>query len=281
MARRPLILLLCSALSAVTAASIFFVALGLPRGRALDGRAMEAFAGVARPPFQPSINGIAHLADPAPFVLAGLVLVTIALLRRRPLMAVVVPAILLGANVTTQLLKPALADVRLIELHHAQSVYPGSWPSGHATAAMSLALCGVLVVGPRLRPLAAFTGAGFAVAVGYALVVAGWHLPSDVLGGYLVAATFALAGAASVATLEARRSRYATTAPTLPPALIAAPTLAALGITAVALVAVAVAARAPEMTVSALEHPSAILAGAGIAALGLVLTGGLAAALRR
>ena len=124
-------------------------------------------------------------------------------------MAVVVPAILLGANVTTQLLKPALADPRAASTCTAsRSIYPGSWPSGHSTASMSLALCCVLVVGPRLRPLAALLGAGYAIAVGYALVALGYHLPSDVLGGYLVAATFTLS-----ARPRWRRSRRARPAP--------------------------------------------------------------------
>ena len=281
MSRRPLALLSLAALSAAAAVAVFLVALGVPRGRALDASALEAFVGVARPPLEPSINGIAHLADPAPLLLGGLVLVAIALWRRRPLLAAAVPAILLGANATTQFLKPALADVRLIELAHVESIYPGSWPSGHATAAMSLALCAVLVVGPQLRPLMALLGAGYAVAVGYALVVASWHLPSDVLGGYLVAATFALAGAAAVRALEARQPARRTAASAFTPALISPPALAALGATALAVGAVAVAARAPGMTLSALEHPSGILAGLSIAALGLALTAGLAAALRR
>jgi membrane-associated phospholipid phosphatase len=42
----------------------------------------------------------------------------------------------------------------------------------------------------QLRALTALLGAGYAIAVGYALVALGWHLPSDVLGGFLVAATF-------------------------------------------------------------------------------------------
>jgi len=278
--RRPLALLAFAALSAAGAVAVWLVALGVPRGRALDASALEAFNGVARPPLSPSINGIAHLADPAPLVLGGLALVGIALWRRRPLLALAVPAILLGANATTQFLKPTLADVRLIELSNIQSVYPGSWPSGHATAAMSLALCAVLVVGPQLRPLVALLGAGFAVAVGYALVVASWHLPSDVLGGYLVAATFALAGAAAVAALEARDPARRSAAPAFTPALISAPALAAMAATTVAVGSVAITAQAPGMTLSALEHPSGIVAGLGIAALGLALTAGLAVALR-
>jgi membrane-associated phospholipid phosphatase len=278
--RRPLALLSLAVVSAAAAVAVWLVALGVPRGRALDASALEAFGGVARPPLSPSINGIAHLADPAPLVLGGLALVGIALWRGRPLLALAVPAILLAANATTQFLKPALADVRVIELHRVESVYPGSWPSGHATAAMSLALCAVLVVGPRLRPLVALLGAGFAIAVGYALVVASWHLPSDVLGGYLVAATFALAGAAAVAALEARFPARRATMPAVTPALIGTPALVTMSLTALAVGAVAVAARAPGMTLSALEHPSGIAAGLAIAALGLALTAGLAAALR-
>jgi membrane-associated phospholipid phosphatase len=278
--RRPLALLTFAALSAAAAAAVWLVALGVPRGRALDASALEAFAGVARPPLASSINGIAHLADPAPLLLGGLALVGIALWRRRPFLALAVPAILIGANATTQLLKPALGDVRLIELAHVHTIYPGSWPSGHATAAMSLALCAVLVAGPQLRALVALLGAGFAVAVGYALVVASWHLPSDVLGGYLVAATFALAAAAAVAALEARGPARRPATPELGPAIISAPAVAAMGATAVAFGTVAVAARAPGMTLSALEHPSGIVAGLGIAALGLALTAGLAVALR-
>lgn len=265
--------------SAAAAAIVWFAALDVPRGRALDASAMEAFTGVARAPLQPSISGMANLADPAPFVIAGALLVTIALLRRRPAMALVTAAILLGANITTQLLKPALANVRMIDLHGVDSVYPGSWPSGHATAAMSLALCFVLVVGPRLRPLAALLGAGYAVGVGYALVALGWHLPSDVFGGFLVAATFTLLGAAGLAALEARRPELAIGK--LPPAPISLPVLAAAAAVLVTLAAVAVVVRAPGMTLNALQHPTAIAAGAGIGALGLALTAGLAIVLRR
>ena len=58
-----------------------------------------------------------------------------------------------------------------------------SWPSGHSTAAMTLALCAILVAPPVLRTAAAILGGAFAVGVGYALLVLGWHYPSDVLGG--------------------------------------------------------------------------------------------------
>ncbi len=280
MSRRPLTLLGLAATSAVGALAVWLAAF-TPGGRELDGGALEAFTGVARPPLTPRILGLAALADPWPFAIAAAGLIAIALLRRRWLMAAVVPVILLSANLVTQQLKPGLADLRIVDVRGIAAVYPGSWPSGHSTASMSLALCLVLVVGPRLRPLAALAGAGYAIAVGYSLVVLGFHLPSDVLGGYLVAATFTLLGAAGLAAAEARWPAAAprTTRPTA--RALSAPGLAALAAICVVVAIAALAVAAPEMTADILDHPVAVLAAVGIAALGLALTSGLARVLRR
>jgi membrane-associated phospholipid phosphatase len=277
--RRPVFLLSLALASAGAAVAVWLAAFVVPGGRALDAGAMQGFKGAAPPRLEPSIHGVAVLANPTPFVVAGVLLVALALLRRRPLMAAVVPAILLAANVTTQVLKPALEDPRTIDAGGVTSIYAGSWPSGHSTASMSLALCFVLVVGPRLRPLAAVLGAGYAIAVGYALVALGAHLPSDVLGGYLVAATFTLLGAAALAALEAHRPVRAAWA--RPPAILSLPALTAAAAALLACAGAVVIVHAPGMTLSALQHPTAIAAGAGIAALGLMLTAGLAVVLRR
>src|SRR5207237_6468526 len=77
-----------------------------------------------------------------------------------------------------------------------------SFPSGHATVAMALALA-VVVVSPRvLRAPLAVAGAVYAAAVGISLVALGWHYPSDVLGGFIVAAAWS---AAAVAVLRVWR----------------------------------------------------------------------------
>jgi len=279
MSRRPLFLLTLALASALGAFAVWFAAFHVPTLRGLDAGAMQAFTGVARAPLEPSIRGVARLANPTWFLCGAGLLTLLALARRRWLMAAVVPAILLTANATTQLLKPALADQRLLDLRGVEMIYPGSWPSGHSTAAMSLALCFVLVVGPHLRPLAALLGAGYAIAVGYALVALGFHLPSDVLGGYLVAATFTLVGTTVLAVLEARMP--ARVARERAPLAFSPAALAAAAALLVACTGAAAALRAPGMALSALEHPSAIAAGAGIAALGLALTAGLAVVLRR
>jgi membrane-associated phospholipid phosphatase len=277
MSRRPQVLLALAALSAIGAATVWFVAFIAPGGRILDAAALRAFAGVARVPLEPSIHGVAVLANPLPFMVGGALLVGIALLRGRLLMAALVPVVLVAANACTQGLKPALADLRIIDVGHFNRVYPGSWPSGHATASMSLALCLVLVVGPRLRPLAALLGAGYAIGVGYALVALGWHLPSDVLGGYLVAASFTLLGAAALARLETRRPLPALR-PGRPLAIPALTLAAGALLSFAALVALA---RHPELAAAARRHIELLLVALGIGALGLTLTAGLALALRR
>ena len=131
-----------------------------------------------------------------------------------------------------------------------------------------------------MRPLAAFLGAGFAIAMGYSLVVLGYHLPSDVLGGFLVAATFTLLGAAALAALESRGPVRATIRDR-PPAMLSAPALAGSAAGLLAALAVTVLWLAPGAPADLLEHPVAVLAGLSIAALGLALTTGLALLLRR
>ncbi len=280
MSRRPLALLGLAAASALGAFAVWVAAFQVPGGRGLDGSALEAFTGVAVAPLTPRIRGLAALADPWPFAFLAVGLIAIALLRRRCLMAAVVPVILLCANVATQLLKPGLADLRVVDVRGVAATYPGSWPSGHSTAAMSLALCLVLVVGPRVRPLAALVGAGYAIAVGYSLVVLGFHLPSDVLGGYLVAAMFTLLGSAGLAAAEARWPAGAPRT-TRPPAVLSAPGLAVVAVSAIVVAGAVLAVGAPNTTANVVEHPVAVLAGVGIAALGLALTTGLARVLRR
>lgn len=280
MLRRPRILCGLALVSGAGALVVWFVGLHTAAGRRLDAQALLSFTGVAPTDLTASIGGVAGLADPAPMLCGAVALVIVALLRRRWLMAAAVPAILLAANATTQVLKPALAESRVVDFGLLHQTFTASWPSGHSTAAMSLALCGVLVAGPRLRPLAALLGAAYAVAVGYSLVALGHHLPSDVFGGYLVAATFTLLGAAA---LEAAQSREPRRAPWVrpPPQALSAPALALGATTLVAVMGVAILIDRPAPALAALGHTAAVLAAVAIGALGLLLTSGFARVLDR
>jgi membrane-associated phospholipid phosphatase len=108
------------------------------------------------------------------------------------------------APLTSEVLKPLLAHPHL-QIAGTTYIAPGSWPSGHSTAALALVLCAVLVAPVYLRPLVAGIGAAFAAAVGCSLLILAWHMPSDVVGGYLVAALWM---ALAVAGLRAADRRW-------------------------------------------------------------------------
>jgi membrane-associated phospholipid phosphatase len=199
--------LLAAAAACVTGFVVLLgVVYGTDRGVAADSRVLRDFGELQRPRLAEIAEGIAHLADPVPFAAISAFLIVVALVRAGPLQAFAAGVVLLGANVTTQVLKPMLAHPRGTYGDYVVGVE--AFPSGHATAAMSLALVAVLVAPRPLRPLVGVLGAGFSVAVGFALVSLDWHFPSDVAGGYLVAAAWCFAVLAGVRWREraARRA---------------------------------------------------------------------------
>lgn len=173
----------------------------------LDASVFNGFGGLR---LHPHVGGlaqrIADLCDPRPYVFLCVLPLAIALVRRRWAVAVAALGILLAANLTTELLKPALGQHRPVSLIQGAAPSAGSWPSGHATAAMSLALVLVLVVAPRWRVRAAALGAVFALGVTYSFLTLGWHYPSDAVAGFLVATTWTLAGIAGLSLWQARRA---------------------------------------------------------------------------
>jgi membrane-associated phospholipid phosphatase len=123
--------------------------------------------------------------------------------RRREVLAAVV--LVAGANVTTQVLKVVLEHTRSKAWEHGLSMpWSTSFPSGHTTAAASIAVALLLVVPAAYRLLAAGVGAALTASVGLAVVVLAWHYPSDVVGALLVVATW---GLCAVAYLRQRRAR--------------------------------------------------------------------------
>ncbi len=65
-------------------------------------------------------------------------------------------------------------------------------------------LCAVLAAPVHLRPLVAAVGAAYAVAVGFSLLILAWHMPSDVFGGFLVAALWMALAVAALRTADQR-----------------------------------------------------------------------------
>lgn len=188
--------------SIVLLALTWFMALDTGFGARADRAILDGFVGLQRPRVNALASLFTHLCNPGPFVAFGTLIILVARLRRRPRIALAVGAVLVCATVTTELLKELLPSSRSLPgLAHPV----GTWPSGHATAAMSLALSAVLAAPRRVRPVVAVIGAGFAVAVGYSTLTLVWHYPSDVLGGFLVAGMWTLLILAVLFQVEARR----------------------------------------------------------------------------
>jgi membrane-associated phospholipid phosphatase len=158
---------------------------------------------------------LAHLARrltgliaPTPYVYLGAAPVIVALVRRRWALAIGLALMIPGAIITSELLKPLLAAPRPTRgLSDTPLSARGSWPSGHATAAMILATACLLASPAHWRPVVAVAGTLFSLAVIYSVLTLGWHYPSDVLGGILVASIWTLLTVAAVLRSDARYGR--------------------------------------------------------------------------
>jgi membrane-associated phospholipid phosphatase len=121
--------------------------------------------------------------------------------RRREVAASIV--VVCGANLTTQLLKTTLEHARHKAFEHGIELpWPNSFPSGHTTAAASIAVALLLVTPAAHRRAAALAGGALVAIVGLSVIVLRWHYPSDVLGGLLVVGAWSFA---ALAWLWARR----------------------------------------------------------------------------
>ena len=275
--------LLGASACAVLLALVWFAAFHIPVFRHADQSIYLQFVALQD---HGRIAWIAHhlvpLFDPDPYVYLVLVPIILALLRRRLRVVIAVAAIVLGANITTELLKHVITTPRAGSLFaDGVSWLPGgSWPSGHSTAVMSLVLASVLAAPGLLRPAVAALGAVLSVAVGYSLLATGVHYPSDVLGGFLVAAMWTLGTVgALLAAEEWRPSPRAGRDRVSVRAALGAPSAVLIG--AVVLSGFLAAARPHAVLSYARAHEAFVLGAAGIAALSLALSTAVVLSARR
>lgn len=188
-------------------ALVWVIAELIPAVQFKDAVALHDFTLLSRPRVDGPANFLLHLIDPLQFVLWGTALVALAIARERPRVAVAAAAVMSLAPATSETLKPLLAHPHISV--GGVSIGAASWPSGHSTAALALAFAAVLVAPARLRPIVASIGAMFALAIGCSLLILAWHMPSDVLGGYLVATLWTALAVAALRCADRRWPRRA------------------------------------------------------------------------
>ncbi len=212
MSRRALEPFLASALCAAAVAPLAVAAYTVGPTSRLDARLFEHLGATSGSGAFELAEAFARLGDLGPLLAMLGLCVWLGLhfgRRREALAAVVVVA---GANLTTQLLKHLLARPRFQLNFGFHQPWADAFPSGHTTAAAAIAAALLLVTPPHLRRYALLAAAALAGSVGLAVVVNQWHYPSDVVGGYLVVASWALAAVGVLRLLGPRvprRSRQA------------------------------------------------------------------------
>jgi membrane-associated phospholipid phosphatase len=153
----------------------------------------------------------------ASLVVLGGTIILVAVVRRRIYLALTAAVIVGGSCVTTELLKREILPRPILT---SGDPFGPSFPSGHTTVAFSLVVALVLVVPARARAATAVVAFGYAALVGMGVVTAGWHRPSDVIGGELVVtawSAFAVAGLLAWRGAGDARPRR-TDVPVVPPA---------------------------------------------------------------
>ncbi len=169
-----------------------------------DAVALYDFTRLNRPFVEGPANALLDLLYTPFYIAWGLVLVAIALRAGLPRVAVTLAIVIAVAPLSAELLKPLLA-------HPHDQIGPkyitnASWPSGHATAITTLAWSALLVAPPARRRAVAIAGVVLAAAVGCSLLILAWHMPSDVLGGYLLATMWSALALALLLSIGPRGS---------------------------------------------------------------------------
>lgn len=130
----------------------------------------------------------------------SVLLVVIGSLRRLWVATALVTGAYLASVISAEVLKAVLPRPELAPAYESlMGAKEGlnTYPSGHATLTTGLVLGAMILIAPRWRPLVAGVGTLLAVTVSCGVVAAGWHRPSDAIGGVALALTW-LGGAAAV-----------------------------------------------------------------------------------
>jgi len=159
--------------------AVTLVALHTGAGQRLDERARLAV--VAGRDAELTVLSVLGRVSIGAVLAVSVVCVVLAIMRGRVRLAAAALMVIVGANVTTQLLKEVLLERSALDV-----IAPNSLPSGHTTVVAS-AVGALLLVTPRALRLLLVVAGGFAVAItGASTIVAGWHRPADIVAALAV-----------------------------------------------------------------------------------------------
>jgi membrane-associated phospholipid phosphatase len=181
-------------------AAVYVVTVRTPPGRLAGDRALRG-AMLAPSVVAGQVTRVLDVVSVATLAGATAVIAVIALVRLRRTAGLAAIGVLVGANLTTQLLKVVLPrpDLGLAEVTPATL---NSMPSGHTTAVLSAAVGVLFVVPARWRTLLAVCATGYVSLTAVATMTAGWHRAGDSLAAFFVVGAWAAAGVAVVVAVD-------------------------------------------------------------------------------
>lgn len=190
-------LVLIAAGHVVVFGAVYLLTVRTVPGRELADASLRG-AIAARPLLSSQVQTILDVVSVASLLGAVAVVAVIALVRLARLEGLAAIGILVGANVSTWLLKNVLLTRPDVGLDEIAPSTLNSLPSGHATAAFS-AVAALLFVAPRpWRDVTAAAAVGYATLTGVATMLAGWHRASDSVAAFLVVGAWTALAAAAI-----------------------------------------------------------------------------------
>ncbi len=174
--------------AAVAFAAIYWFAVVMPWGQAIDTEVMTTTASILGEPAW--AQTVLDLIAPFSVLAAAVALAAGALLRGRPVQAACAFGIATVTPVAASLLKAWLDRPS-----YGVGDMLNSLPSGHVAAVAGLAAAAWFVAEPAWRAACAVVGAGAVTATGLATITLQWHRPSDVAAAIALAIAVAAVGA--------------------------------------------------------------------------------------
>jgi hypothetical protein len=161
----------------------YFVFVSTPWGHQLDDDAYFGRTALSRKVVSLD-NGVLDLVNKAALLLAVVVLLAIAAVRRCTIVGVIAVMGFAFAVIGAEVLKHKLPWRALVpnDALLERRFQADTYPSGHATIGTSLALSLILVSSSRWRPWLAVGAGCMSATFATAVLFAGWHRPSDALG---------------------------------------------------------------------------------------------------
>ena len=169
--------------------ALYLLAVRTRWGQRLDAAALRG-RGALRPRAIHAAGQLLTTISIASLLLLGTAIILFAVISRRSDLAAAAALVIVGACVTTELLKHVVLPRPYLGVVDALGI-GRSFPSGHTTVAMSLAVAAVLVVAPERRGLVAIAAVLYPSAIGVAVIATGNHRPSDAIGAVLVVLVWA------------------------------------------------------------------------------------------